>query len=746
VKQAVLHTHHLLAELLNHEHAPLTLAQRASGLASGVPLFSALLNYRRNGSENTTAADSNGQEQPFQVEWLGGQERTNYPLTLSVEDVGVGLGLSAQVSGAVAPRRVCEFMQQALQELVDKLEKAPETPVCELNVLPPAERELLLKGWNAPKASYPVKGCIHELFEEQVERTPEAIALVHGNQTLTYAELNGLANQLAYKLIEQGVKPDSLVALCAERRLHLVVALLAILKAGGAYVPLDPNYPTDRLRELVQDAQPVLLLSDATGRQALGEEFCSSIPGWQIDGALTLGQTQVNPKVSDLKSSHLAYVIYTSGSTGKPKGVMVEHAQVVRLFEATNDWFNFNAQDVWCLFHSFAFDFSVWELWGALRYGGRLVIVPRDVARSAPDFYRLVCEEGITVLNQTPSAFKTFIEAQSQSPARHQLRYVIFGGEALDPTTLKPWYSQQSDSKTQLVNMYGITETTVHVTYRVLDQADTSKSASPIGLPIPDLKVYLLDHKSQPVPFGTVGELYVGGAGVARGYLNRPELTRERFLPAGRDELPLIRGTREQSTSKRTADEQELVPTDARLYRTGDLARYLPDGQLEFLGRNDSQVKLRGFRIELGEIEARLRQHAQIKEAVVIARQDDSTDKRLVAYVVPTESGAKESNQTMASLLREHLAAQLPEYMVPSAFVRLEALPLTPNGKLDRKALPTPDVQAVVQHLYEAPKGQIEEALAAIWEPGSRRKPAQSRASKPAVRRDERWTSSCCVR
>ncbi|MBV8100096.1 MAG: amino acid adenylation domain-containing protein, partial [Verrucomicrobia bacterium] len=692
VKKAVVHTHRLLAELLKHEHAPLTSAQRASGLASGVPLFSALLNYRRNGSDNTNTAESNGQEQPFQVEWLGGQERTNYPLTLSVEDVGIGLGLSAQVSQPIGPQRVCEFMRQALEELVYKLENAPQTPICELNVLPLAERELLLKGWNAPQASYPVQSCIHELFEEQAERAPEAIALVQGNQSLTYAQLNGLANQLAYKLIEQGVKPDSLVALCSERRLHLVVALLAILKAGGAYVPLDPSYPTDRLRELVQDAQPVLLLSDAAGRQALGEELCSSIAGLQIDEALTLGQSRVNPKVSDLKPSHLAYVIYTSGSTGKPKGVMVEHAQMVRLFDATDAWFNFNAEDVWCLFHSFAFDFSVWELWGALRYGGRLVIVPREVARSAPDFYGLVCEEGVTVLNQTPSAFKTFIDAQSQSPVRHQLRYVIFGGEALDPTTLKPWYSQKADSKTQLVNMYGITETTVHVTYRVLDQTDISKSASPIGVPIPDLKVYLLDQQRQPVPFGTVGELYVGGAGVARGYLNRPELTDERFLPD-----PFSDGPQE------------------RLYRTGDLARYLPDGQLEFLGRNDSQVKLRGFRIELGEIEARLREHAQIKEAVVIARQDDSTDKRLVAYVVPRDSWVNESNQTMASLLREHLAAQLPEYMVPSAFVRLEVLPLTPNGKLDSKALPVPDAQAVVQQLYEAPRGQIEEALAAIW-------------------------------
>ena len=263
---------------------------------------------------------------------------------------------------------------------------------------------------------------------------------------------------------------------------------------------------------------------------------------------------------------------------------MVEHQQVTRLFESTHDSYGFNDQDVWCLFHSFGFDFSVWELWGALRYGGRLIIVPHDVARSSSDFYRLVCDRGITVLNQTPSAFKAFIDVQSQSSVQDQLRYVIFGGEALDPSILKPWYSTHTEQRPQLVNMYGITETTVHVTYRPLQLSDSTKSGSPIGKRLSDLRIYLLDGKGHPVPLGAVGEIYVGGAGVARGYLKRPELTAERFVK-----------------------DPFAVATDARMYKTGDLGRYLPDGNIEFLGRNDHQVKIRGFRIELGEIEAHLR-------------------------------------------------------------------------------------------------------------------------------------------
>ncbi|MER8377643.1 amino acid adenylation domain-containing protein, partial [Mesorhizobium sp. M1406] len=309
------------------------------------------------------------------------------------------------------------------------------------------------------------------------------------------------------------------------------------------------------------------------------------------------GADDPDPRALGLTPRHLAYIIYTSGSTGTPKGVMVEHAQIVRLFEATQDWYGFTEHDIWCLFHSFSFDFSVWELWGALRYGGRLILVPVDTARSAPDFHDLICKSGVTVLNQTPSAFKTFIDAECKSSLRSRLRYVFFGGEALEPPILKAWYAKHLDSTPQLINMYGITETTVHATYRPLVEPDTAASGSPIGRPIANTRIYLLDAHGAPVPFGAVGELYIGGAGVARGYLNRPELTAERFIASS------------------------FVEGD-RLYRSGDLARYLPDGNLEFLGRNDEQVKIRGFRIEPGEVAARLCEHELVGDAVVVARAD----------------------------------------------------------------------------------------------------------------------------
>ncbi|MES2940624.1 MAG: amino acid adenylation domain-containing protein, partial [Pseudomonadota bacterium] len=345
-----------------------------------------------------------------------------------------------------------------------------------------------------------------------------------------------------------------------------------------------------------------------------------------------------------LRPEHLAYVIYTSGSTGQPKGVMVEHRQVSRLFASTRSWFNFGPADVWTLFHSFAFDFSVWEIWGALLHGGQLVVVPQAFTRSPAAFYALLCKAGVTVLNQTPGAFRQLIAAQADSALAHRLRTVIFGGDALDVASLKPWFERPANAGTQLVNMYGITETTVHVTYRPLAPADADAAgASPIGQRIPDLRVYVLDAHSQPAPIGVAGELYVGGAGVARGYLNRPELTAQRFL-------------------------DDPFHASGRMYRTGDLARFRADGSLEYLGRNDSQVKVRGFRIELGEIEAKLAQLPGVRQAIVLAREDSPGDRRLVAYVV-----AQDGTDLDAADLRTQLATLLPDYMVPAAFVQLDA-------------------------------------------------------------------------
>ncbi|MBD2996263.1 non-ribosomal peptide synthetase, partial [Burkholderia pseudomallei] len=612
-------------------------------------------------------------------------QTAQFELTLSLQEAGddiVGhLNYASALFDESTVRRYVTYWCRLLEGMTAGSANAS---VARLPLLDEAERKQVVYEWNATERDYPIEQCIHQLFEAQVDRKPEAIALTFEGQRLSYAELNARANRLAHYLQGRGVGPDRLVALCAERGIEMVVGLLAILKAGGAYVPLDPAYASDRLRGIVQDSQPALVLADAVGRAALGE----------LDGALPVIDPETdalrwrempatNPEVASQHVHHLAYVIYTSGSTGRPKGVMVEHAQVVRLFGATQAWFGFDERDVWTLFHSYGFDFSVWEMWGALLHGGRLVIVPTEVTRTPSAFFALLCAEGVTVLNQTPSAFQALMSAQEEreeaagnieraNVVAHRLRYVIFGGEALEPRTLASWYARHGE-RTQLVNMYGITETTVHVTYCALRAEDAMRlGASPIGVRIPDLQLYVLDDRREPVPMGVTGELYVGGAGVARGYLNRPELTRERFI-----DDPFVAG--------------------GRLYRTGDLARWRTDGSLEYLGRNDFQVKIRGFRIELGEIEAQLAKMTEVREVVVLARDSaadtdqnadlnasataNSSEKRLVAYY---------KGDADVAALRAQAAQHLPSYMVPSAYVRLDAWPLTPNGKLDRRALPAP--------------------------------------------------------
>ncbi|KPW05838.1 Syringopeptin synthetase C, partial [Pseudomonas syringae pv. atrofaciens] len=483
-----------------------------------------------------------------------------------------------------------------------------------------------------------------------------------------------------------GVRTDDRVAICVERGPAMIIGLLGILKSGAGYVPLDPAYPLERLAYTLGDSTPVALLSQQSVQQDLP---VTEVPIISLDDPDLQGESVCNPEVAGLTAASLAYVIYTSGSTGLPKGVMVEHRNVARLFSATADWFAFGEQDIWALFHSFAFDFSVWEIWGALLHGGRLLIVPQLISRSPEDCYNLLCSAGVTVLNQTPSAFRQLIAAQGEHGQAHSLRQVIFGGEALETAMLKPWYARKVNAGTQLVNMYGITETTVHVTYYPLQAEDAQRiGASPIGRRIPDLQLYVLDPHGEPVPVGVVGELYVGGAGVARGYLNREALTAERFI-----------------------DNPFSTAPGARLYRTGDLGRWLADGSLEYLGRNDEQVKIRGFRIELGEIEAQLVACDGIQDALVLVREDEPGDKRLVAYVIGT-AGLEPD----ASRLREQLRLSLAEYMLPSAFVSLESFPLTANGKLDRKALPAPDRSSVASQGYEAPEGDTEMAIARIWQ------------------------------
>ncbi|GGN44835.1 non-ribosomal peptide synthetase [Streptomyces fuscichromogenes] len=567
----------------------------------------------------------------------------------------------------------------------------PTTPVRRTDVLDRAERDRILVEWNGTDGELP-RTTLPELFEAQAARTPDATAVVFEDVRLTYAELNVRANRLARLLIAGGVGPESRVAVMMDRSGDLVAALLAVVKAGAAYVPIDPAYPADRIAHVLQDAAPTVIVTTGDVAPGLPVDLARLV----CDDPATLaelegldgGDPTDAERAGVLLPSHPAYAMYTSGSTGRPKGVLVTHENVVRLFTGTREWFGFGPDDVWTWFHSFAFDFSVWELWGALLHGGRLVVIPFSVSRSPQEFLRLLVRERVTVLNQTPSAFYQLAHAEAETPMGRDgaLRLVVFGGEALDPARLAGWYSRHADDTPRLVNMYGITETTVHVTYAPLSAEDTARTGSVIGRGLPDLRVYVLDGALLPVPPGTAGDLYVSGAGVARGYLGRAGLTAQRFVanPYGR--------------------------SGERMYRTGDLVRWNADGQLEYLGRTDDQVKIRGFRIELGEIEAALLTHPSVVQATAMVREDRPGDKRLVGYVVPDVGRAPQVDGTV---LRAHLAGLLPDHMMPSAVVVVDALPLTVNGKLDRAALPAPD--ATGGTAGRAPATLHEEVLCGVF-------------------------------
>ncbi|GAA3079336.1 hypothetical protein GCM10020000_76250 [Streptomyces olivoverticillatus] len=506
---------------------------------------------------------------------------------------------------------------------------------------------------------------------------------MHEDESLTYAELNARANRLAHLLIARGAGPEKTVALALPRSADLVVALLAVVKSGAAYLPLDPDYPAERLAYMLDDARPFVTVTAPGTDIAAGEVLT---PDAWADPALPATDPDV-----PLDPAHPAYVIYTSGSTGRPKGVVVPHGNVVRLFSTAQRHFGFGPDDVWTLFHSYAFDFSVWELWGPLLYGGRLVVVPYTVSRSPAAFLDLIARQGVTVLNQTPSAFYQLMDEETRqdgrAPRTATLRHVVFGGEALDPARLRDWFARHGDERPVLSNMYGITETTVHVTHVALDRSHTAPHGpSAIGIPLADLRGHVLDTALRPVPPGVVGELYVAGAGLARGYLGRHALTAERFV----------------------AD--PFGPAGTRMYRTGDLVRLLPDGSLEYIGRSDHQVKIRGFRIELGEVEAALAGHPSVAQAAVAVREDTPGDRRLAAYAVPAAGHAPDPAEW-----RRHLTATLPAHLVPASFTALDAIPLTANGKLDRKALPAPDTAAAAHGTGESTGGELEELLCGLF-------------------------------
>ncbi|MDM0081750.1 amino acid adenylation domain-containing protein [Variovorax sp. J31P179] len=529
---------------------------------------------------------------------------------------------------------------------------------------------------------------LHQRVAALAATQPGAVAVSDASESISYEQLNRRANQLARRLQRAGAGRDQLIAIGMERSVDMVVGLLAILKSGAAYLPIDLDYPMDRIEFTLGDARPVALLTSSASAAAWPK---TDVPVVLIDDQ-SLADEQAGD-IGDADPEALAYVIYTSGSTGRPKGCLVTHANVARLFDATDAWYGFGADDVWTFFHSHAFDFSVWEIWGALVYGGRVVVVPYTITRSPAELLDLLVRERVTVLNQTPSAFRSLIEADRRAalpPEALALRYVIFGGEALSFETLRPWFDRHGDARPQLVNMYGITETTVHVSWRPIAREDLeARRGSMIGRAIPDLRIDILDAELRPVAAGETGEIVVSGAGVSNGYLRRPELTAERFIdwtdPASGQTL--------------------------RAYRSGDLGRRGEDGDIECLGRIDHQVKIRGFRIETDEIETLLLRHAEVRECAVIARTDTPDgEARLVAYVVP-----KARPLPMAEL-RALLAKDLPQFMLPSAFVELAALPITENGKLDRRALPAPPRQRPeLASVYREPAGRLETRVCQVF-------------------------------
>ncbi|MBD2785013.1 amino acid adenylation domain-containing protein [Xenorhabdus sp. DI] len=728
VLECLWQTQDILMQLVKYEQASLAQAQKSAQAAAMSPLFISLLNYRHSEVHNLPSAE------PFQalnpspvagIRYSGIMERTNYPISINVDDFGQsdfaqGFVINAQVEQALDPELICDYLQTALQAIVLTLANTPHRKIGRINILPAQEKARLM-AWNQTESDFLRHSCLptlclHTLIEAQVQRTPDAIAVEFADQALSYGQLNQKANQLArYLRTELNVAPDTLVGVCLERSMEMVVALLAILKAGGAYVPLDPRYPRDRLDYMLHDAAPRVLLSHgeiSAEISALLVDYAAntgaSVIDLHADAVKWSAQNSDNLSTADigLTSSHLAYVIYTSGSTGRPKGVMNEHRGVVNRLVWMQKAYSLNAGDAVLQKTPFSFDVSVWEFFWPLMYGARLVVATPEGHKDPRYLSALICQRKITTLHFVPSMLSIFLQHAS-SEVKSCIRQVFCSGEALPARSVLRFHERFAD--VELHNLYGPTEAAIDVTAWDCSVgkvgALTEKSVIPIGKPIDNIQLYILDAYGQPTPIGVVGELYISGIGVARGYLNQPELTAEKFI-------------------------KNLFRPDSgqRMYRTGDLARYLPNGDIEYLGRNDFQVKLRGLRIELGEIEAALLSHDSVKECVVLVREDTPGDARLVAYVIAAGSSSAYSSPAddpastdtrptmLNQALKVHLQACLPAFMIPSSILWIEALPLTANGKLDRKALPAPsDISVMQTETLEPPRAGTETKLAQLW-------------------------------
>src|SRR6266566_4653535 len=608
-------------------------------------------------------------------------ETTKFDLTLELDDRPGGLIGRFEYSTDLFDAATIARMAGHWQTLLEGIVMDPTRRLSDLPILTEAERQLLLVEWNNTAIDYPLNLCLHKLFEAQVERTPDAVAMIFEDTHLTYRELNARANQVAHYLRRAGVGPDVLVGVYMERSLELVIALLSIIKAGGAYIPLDPTYPQERLSFMLEDAQVRVLLTQERWITTL-PAHCTRVlcldSGWK--DVAHEGRTNLSNVVTP---DNLAYVIYTSGSTGKPKGAMNTHRGICNRLLWMQDAYQLTEADRVLQKTPFTFDVSVWEFFWPLITGAQLVVARPEGHKDSAYLLSIIMKQNITTLHFVPSMFQVFLEEPGLEEC-HSLRQVICSGEAL-PFELQERYFARHNGT--LHNLYGPTEAAVDVTFWNCKRSSGRKIV-PIGYPIANIHIYLLDRYGHPVPIGVPGELHIGGVGVARGYLNRSELTNERFIP--------------NPFSSRPGE---------RLYKTGDLARYLPDGSIEYLGRIDHQVKMRGFRIELGEIEEILRQHPAVRETVIVVREDIPGDKRLVAYIVPHMKQSISIGD-----LHTHLTTYLPAYMIPSAYVVLEGLPLTHSGKVNRRALPLPDqTRPELQETFVAPRTPMEEAVAAIW-------------------------------
>jgi amino acid adenylation domain-containing protein len=603
---------------------------------------------------------------------------TKFDLSLSMTAQSDGIKGSLEYSTDLFDEATIIRLSQHLRTLLECIVAHPEKSVSDLSILTEREQHQLLIDWNDTKRDYPRDKCIHRLFEEQVEKTPEAIAVVFEDKQLTYRELNQRANQLAHYLVNLGVGPEILVGICVERSSEMIIGLLGILKAGGAYVPLDPCFPKERLAFICEDTRIQVLLSQERVLQIL-PHFTGQIVCLDRDWDDISRENDSNPDNGAI-AENLAYVLYTSGSTGRPKGVQVPHYTVINVLTHVREALGLTEQDTVPLVANICFDISVMELLLPLVTGARLVVVSPQAAVDGERIKQMLSDCKVTMMHATPATWRLLLQAGWNGATNLA---ILSGGEAL-----------QSELATKLVtkgsslwNLYGPTETTIYSSAAAYRPQLNGGMVS-IGRPIANTQIYILDDHLQPLPIGVAGQLYIGGDGLTRGYLNRADLTGESFLP--------------NSFSKEPG---------ARLYKTGDLARYLPDGNIEFLGRIDHQVKVRGFRIELGEVEAVLGEHSKVFQSVVLAREEAFGDKRLVAYVVPRDRAAATGNE-----LRAYLKEKLPEYMVPSAFVVLKSFPFTPNGKLDRNALPAPDQNSSESaEAYVAPRTPVEDMIADIW-------------------------------